>query len=142
MFFTTGELPMSNAQRVALTDFIQAGGGFLGVHSATDTFYQWPEYRKIIGGYFDQHPWHQAVVVEVADRDDPLVAFLGETIAVTDEIYQIRETSSYPQGGWGLLVMYMVVNWEMVNSIYQSYKGVILPNLRNTTFTTMYSDVL
>ena len=68
-----------------------AGGGFLGVHSATDTFYQWPEYRKIIGGYFDQHPWHQAVVVEVADRDEPLVAFLGETIAVTDEIYQIRD---------------------------------------------------
>ena len=35
------------------------------MHSATDTFYQWPEYQKIIGGYFDQHPWHQAVVVEV-----------------------------------------------------------------------------
>ena len=80
MFFTTGELPMSNAQRVAFTDFIRAGGGFLGVHSATDTFYQWPEYQKIIGGYFDQHPWHQAVVVEVADRDDPLVGFLGETL--------------------------------------------------------------
>ena len=91
MFFTTGELPMSDAQRVAFTDFIRGGGGFLGVHSATDTFYQWPEYQKIIGGYFDQHPWHQAVVVEVADRDDPLVAFLGETIAVTDEIYQIRD---------------------------------------------------
>ena len=60
MFFTTGELPMSNAQRMAFTDFIRAGGGFLGVHSATDTFYQWPEYQKIIGGYFDQHPWHQA----------------------------------------------------------------------------------
>ena len=92
MFFTTGELPMSNAQRMAFTDFIQAGGGFLGVHSATDTFYAWPEYQKIIGGYFDQHPWHQAVVVEVAERDDPLVAFLGETIAITDglEIYWIR----------------------------------------------------
>ena len=59
------------------------------MHSATDTFYQWPEYQKIIGGYFDQHPWHQAVVVEVADRDNPLVAFLGETIAVTDEIYAL-----------------------------------------------------
>ena len=81
MFFTTGELPLSASQRRAFTDFIRAGGGFLGVHSATDTFYQWPEYRKIVGGYFDQHPWHQAVVVEVADRDDPLVAFLGETIA-------------------------------------------------------------
>ena len=51
------------------------------MHSATDTFYQWPEYQKIIGGYFDQHPWHHAVVVEVAERDDPLVAFLGQTIA-------------------------------------------------------------
>jgi uncharacterized protein len=91
MFFTTGELPMSYAQRAAFTEFIRAGGGFLGVHSATDTFYQWPEYQKIIGGYFDQHPWHQAVIVEVADRDDPLVAFLGETITVTDEIYQIRD---------------------------------------------------
>jgi type 1 glutamine amidotransferase len=91
IFFTTGELPMSNAQRVAFTDFISAGGGFLGVHSATDTFYQWPEYQKLIGGYFDQHPWHQAVVVEVGDRADPLVAFLGKSIAITDEIYQIRD---------------------------------------------------
>jgi type 1 glutamine amidotransferase len=91
MFFTTGELPMSHAQQVAFTDFIRAGGGFLGVHSATDTFYQWPEYQKVIGGYFDQHPWHQAVVVKVVDRDDPLVAFLGESISITDEIYQIRD---------------------------------------------------
>jgi type 1 glutamine amidotransferase len=91
MFFTSGELPMSAAQRAAFTDFIRAGGGFLGVHSATDTFYQWPEYGKLIGGYFDQHPWHQAVVVEVADRANPLVAFLGASMAVTDEIYQIRD---------------------------------------------------
>ena len=91
MFFTTGELPMNNAQQAAFTDFIQAGGGFFGVHSATDTFYQWPEYRQVIGGYFDQHPWHQTVVVKVTDRDDPLVTFLGESIAITDEIYQIRD---------------------------------------------------
>ena len=50
MFFTTGELPLSDSQRRAFTDFIRAGGGFVGVHSATDTFYQWPEYREIIGG--------------------------------------------------------------------------------------------
>ena len=91
MFFTSGELPMSNAQRVAFTDFIRAGGGFLGVHSATDTFYQWSEYQRIIGGYFDQHPWHQNVVLKVADHDNPLVAFLGGSISITDEIYQIRD---------------------------------------------------
>jgi uncharacterized protein len=91
MFFTSGELPMSVAQKAAFTDFVRAGGGFLGVHSATDTFYRWPEYHKLIGGTFDQHPWHQAVVVEVADRADPLVAFLGASLAITDEIYQIRD---------------------------------------------------
>jgi type 1 glutamine amidotransferase len=38
-----------------------------GVHSATDTFYAWPDYRELIGGYFDEHPWHQAVRIEVVD---------------------------------------------------------------------------
>jgi len=91
MFFTTGELPMNDTQKQVLVDFVRNGGGFLGVHSATDTFYQWPEYGKLIGGYFDQHPWHQAVRVDVADRSDPLVAFLGASMAISDEIYQIRD---------------------------------------------------
>jgi uncharacterized protein len=91
MFFTTGELPMSDAQRGALTDFIRRGGGFVGVHSATDTFYQWPEYGKLIGGYFDQHPWHQGVRINTADVTDPLVSFLGPSIELSDEIYQIRD---------------------------------------------------
>jgi uncharacterized protein len=91
MFFTTGELPMNDAQKQALIDFVRNGGGFLGVHSATDTFYEWPEYGKLIGGYFDQHPWHQGVRVEVADRSDPLVAFLPPSLAIFDEIYQIRD---------------------------------------------------
>ena len=94
MFFTTGELPMSDAQKQALVNFVRDGGGFLGVHSATDTFYQWPEYGKLIGGYFDQHPWHQGVRIDVADRSDPLVAFLGASIAISDEIYQIRDFDS------------------------------------------------
>ena len=91
MFFTTGELPMNDTAKQALLDFVRAGGGFLGVHSATDTFYRWPEYGQLIGGYFDEHPWRQNVRIEVADRSNPLVAFLGASIAVSDEIYQIRD---------------------------------------------------
>jgi type 1 glutamine amidotransferase len=90
MFFTTGELPMSDLQQQALIDFVRDGGGFLGVHSATDTFYQWPEYGRLIGGYFDQHPWHQEVRI-IADRFDPLVSFIGPSLALSDEIYQIRD---------------------------------------------------
>ena len=91
MFFTTGELPMSEAQKAALLDFVHGGGGFIGVHSATDTFYAWPDYGRLIGGYFDQHPWHQKVRIDVADRDDPMVASLGSSIELDDEIYQIRD---------------------------------------------------
>jgi type 1 glutamine amidotransferase len=90
MFFTSGELPMSGLQKQVLTDFVRDGGGFLGVHSATDTFYQWPEYGRLIGGYFDQHPWHQEVRI-IADRFDPLVSFIGPSLVISDEIYQIRD---------------------------------------------------
>lgn len=90
MFFTTGELPMSDLQKQALMDFVRDGGGFVGVHSATDTFYQWPEYGRLIGGYFDQHPWHQEVRI-IADRFDPLVSFIGPSFILADEIYQIRD---------------------------------------------------
>ena len=58
-FFTSGELPLSDAQKRDLLEFVRAGKGFGGAHSATDTLYQWPEYGEMIGGYFDGHPWTQ-----------------------------------------------------------------------------------
>ncbi len=91
MFFTTGELPMSDAQKAALLDFVRSGGGFIGVHSATDTFYEWPDYGKLIGGYFNEHPWHQKVTVGVAEPKSPLVGSLPPSFAISDEIYQIRD---------------------------------------------------
>jgi type 1 glutamine amidotransferase len=91
MFYTTGELPMSGAQKMALLNFVRSGRGFVGVHSATDTFYTWPDYLDLIGGYFNGHPWHQSVTIEVADPDDPLVAFLGNLLQFDDEIYQISD---------------------------------------------------
>jgi uncharacterized protein len=90
MSYTTGELPMSEAQKAALIDFVRSGHGFVGVHSATDTLYAWPDYREIIGGYFDGHPWHQQVRIKVADPSSPLVSFLEPSFEITDEIYQIR----------------------------------------------------
>jgi len=91
MFYTTGEIPMSDAQKAALLDFVRGGRGFLGVHSATDTFYAWPNYLDLIGGYFNGHPWHQVVAIEVADDADSIVAFLGNSLQLKDEIYQISD---------------------------------------------------
>jgi len=91
MFYTTGEIPMSGVQKTALLNFVRSGRGFLGVHSATDTFYTWPDYLDLIGGYFNGHPWQQGVTIEVADTADPLVAFLGSSLQLNDEIYQISD---------------------------------------------------
>jgi len=91
MFYTTGELPMNAEQKSALLDFVRTGHGFLGAHSATDTFYEWADYGALIGGYFDGHPWHQSVRINVTDPSDDLVSFLGRSFDIKDEIYQIRD---------------------------------------------------
>ena len=93
VFFTTGELPMSDTQRAALLAYVRRGGGFVGVHSATDTFYEWPGYLALIGGYFDGHPWHQRVTVRVENGDHPATRHLGESFEIYDEIYQHRNWS-------------------------------------------------
>ncbi|MEE2636201.1 MAG: ThuA domain-containing protein [Acidobacteriota bacterium] len=93
VFFTTGELPMDAGQQQALLAYVRNGGAFVGVHSATDTFYEWPEYLGLIGGYFDGHPWHQEVTVRVEDGTHPSTQHLGESFRIYDEIYQHRNWS-------------------------------------------------
>jgi hypothetical protein len=82
---------MTDGQKRAFLDFVRGGNGFVGVHSATDTFYQWPEYLALIGGYFNDHPWHQKVTIDITDRSNPIVAFLGRSVSIADEIYQISD---------------------------------------------------
>ena len=73
--------------------FSIVGRGLVGVHSATDTFYKWPEYGEIMGGYFDNHPWHEEVGVIVEDREHPSTKRLPERFRITDEIYQFKSWS-------------------------------------------------
>lgn len=91
MFYTTGELPMTDAEKKAFMSFIHSGHGFVGVHSATDTFYMWEDYLKLVGAYFNDHPWHQLVTVDVVDQQSPLVSFYGKSFQVNDEIYQMSD---------------------------------------------------
>ena len=90
-FYTTGELPWSAEQRAMLLDFVRGGGALVGSHCATDTWYEWPEYGAMIGGYFAGHPWNEDVGVEVEVTDHPATAHLGERFRIADEIYQHKE---------------------------------------------------
>jgi type 1 glutamine amidotransferase len=93
-FYTTGELPLDASRKAALLSFIRDDGkGFLGAHSATDTFYKWPEYGEMIGGYFDGHPWNQQVRIQVEDPQFPATRHFSPSFPITDEIYQFREFS-------------------------------------------------
>ena len=87
----TGELPWSAEQRQALMDFVRGGKGVVGVHNAADTFYKWPEYGAMVGGYFQAHPWTQEVTVRVEDTRHPATAMLGESFRVKEEVYTFRD---------------------------------------------------
>jgi uncharacterized protein len=95
LFFTGGELPMDPSQKADLLSFVHDDGkGFIGVHSATITFTEWPEYGEMIGGYFDEHPWgtFQAAIV-VEDPSFPGMQQWPRSFVLNDEIYQLRNYS-------------------------------------------------
>jgi type 1 glutamine amidotransferase len=88
---TSGELAFSDAQKVAILAFVNGGGGFVGVHSATDTLYTWPEYGNLVGAYFREHPWTQAATVIVEDSAHPAVSGIGGTFVIDEEFYTFQE---------------------------------------------------
>lgn len=86
---TTGELFDDPALRQSLADFVKGGKGLVGIHAATDCFYKWRVYGEMLGGYFESHPWNEAVTVKIDDPAHALTQmFGGEGFAVADEIYQ------------------------------------------------------
>jgi len=95
LFYTGGELEMNDEQKAALLSFIHDDGkGFVGVHSATITFTSWPEYREMIGGYFDEHPWGTFdAPILVEDPNFPGMQQWPKSFVLTDEIYQMKDFS-------------------------------------------------
>jgi type 1 glutamine amidotransferase len=92
---TTGELPFDSAQKSAILDFVSGGKGFIGIHSASDTLYGWPDYGTLVGAYFREHPWTQSATVLVETESHPATAGLGDRFMVTEEFYTFRDN---PQG--------------------------------------------
>jgi len=89
---TTGNV-LNDAQQNAFERFIQAGGGYLGVHAATDTEYDWPWYTKLAGGQFASHPGRPNVQVgkmNVLDKSHISTAHMPESFDRKDEFYDIK----------------------------------------------------
>ena len=72
---TTGDI-LNNEQQEAFKYFIQSGGGFVGIHAATDTEYNWPWYTRLVGAQFLGHPENQNAVLECIDHKHQTTNFL------------------------------------------------------------------
>ncbi|MDK1347653.1 ThuA domain-containing protein [Streptomyces sp. 378] len=86
---TTGDV-LNDAQQSAFQSYIGSGGGFVGVHSAADTEYNWPFYGDLVGAYFASHPAVQQANVKVEGRAHAATAHLPQTWTRTDEWYNFR----------------------------------------------------
>lgn len=89
MMSTTGNI-FDDAQKKAFENFVKSGKGVVGIHSATDTEYNWPWYNKMIGGQFNHHPHQQTARLKVVDQDHPATYHLEKNWIRTDEWYEYK----------------------------------------------------
>ncbi len=87
---TTGDV-LNHKQQADFERYIQAGGGYMGIHAASDTEYNWPWYGKMVGAYFDGHPQIQAATLEVVDSDHSSCQHLPKSWERTDEWYNFKD---------------------------------------------------
>jgi cytochrome c len=87
---TTGDI-LNPYQQAIFERFIQAGGGFLGIHSAADTEHEWPWYTNLVGAEFKNHPEIQPnKVYKVKESNHPAIAHLPDVWERTDEWYNFK----------------------------------------------------
>lgn len=103
------------AEQAAFEKFIQSGNGFVGVHAASDTEYDWEWYTKMVGHMFVIHPVVQTAMIDVSDRNFPGLERWPDRLLWTDEYYEftpaktqglnylltIDESTYDPKADWG-----------------------------------------
>jgi type 1 glutamine amidotransferase len=93
VFLSTTADVLDDGQQAAFERYIRAGGGWVGVHAAADTEYDWPWYGQLLGGgaYFKSHPEIQTVQLEVENATHSATAHLPASFALQDEWYNFQQ---------------------------------------------------
>ncbi len=86
---TTGDV-LNAEQQTAFENYVSNGGGYLGVHAAADTEYDWSFYGGLVGAHFQSHPQIQPATLRVEDHDHPATAHIDGPWERTDEWYNYR----------------------------------------------------
>ncbi len=94
IFLSTTEDVLNYRQEAAFERYIQAGGGFMGIHAATDTEYDWGWYGRMVGAQFASHPATQEAKLTVVDKSHISTKHLPDTWTRTDEWYNFNKLSN------------------------------------------------
>lgn len=86
---TTGDV-LNASQQQAFEEFIKAGGGFVGIHAASDTEYDWPWYGRLVGAYFESHPDQQNAIIRIKETNHLATKQLPVTWNHFDEWYNFK----------------------------------------------------
>ncbi|RYE05028.1 MAG: ThuA domain-containing protein, partial [Sphingobacteriales bacterium] len=87
---TTGDV-LNDEQQQAFEGYIHAGGGYVGVHAAADTEYDWPWYGKLAGAWFKSHPAQQVAKLSVIDKTNIATKHLPAVWERKDEWYNYKQ---------------------------------------------------
>jgi type 1 glutamine amidotransferase len=132
---TTGDV-LDDRQQAAFERYIRRGGGYVGVHSASDTEYGWPWYTKMVGHMFHLHPAVQSAVLKVEQRDFPGMERFAPRNLFTEEWYEfgparsdklsylltVDESTYRPEADWGERKSRGMGRFHPI-SWYQEYDG-------------------
>lgn len=88
---TNNEVFDNDAEKLAMRRYIEAGGGFVGIHSVTGTERHWPWFIRMVGGTFVRHARHQQFKQIIVDTLHPSTAFLPRIWECNDECYYVTE---------------------------------------------------
>jgi type 1 glutamine amidotransferase len=78
-------------QEAALKNYVEQGGGWVGIHSATDCEYNWPWYNQLAGAYFKSHPAQQEAKLIITNKNHPATAGMPDTWTRKDEWYNFKD---------------------------------------------------
>ena len=90
---TTGDV-LDYAQQADFERYIQAGGGYVGIHAATDTEYDWKWYNNLAGAYFNGHPKIQEAKLNILDKNHPSTKGINDPWIKKEEWYNFKKFNS------------------------------------------------
>ena len=97
IFLNSTQDLLDGNQQKGFEGYLRSGGGYVGIHAASDAEYDWPFYEHVVGAYFVDHPHIQTAKINVTDHSHPATSFLPKVWERTDEWFNYHRVPKHVQ---------------------------------------------